>query len=135
MEGHPPLSRVLVKSWCKDFKKQRCAKSFLGSDRRCSIEQLENGNPTQMQVAPKGVGSFVSTYWLSWWFLDYLLTYIAVWICCPRRTACTRLLLLDLAEQQCLDRDRGISLLAGITWSIKTFAMTQPFGNFCTESR
>jgi SAM-dependent methyltransferase len=86
---------------------QRCVEKF-GSD-RCSIELLENGDPTEIQVTPKSVDRFVSTY------------------CLDLLSEEDMYKVLDLAEQ-CLDPDRGLLLLAGISWgyrsSIKTFTMT-----------
>ncbi|KAL7576953.1 hypothetical protein ACA910_006709 [Epithemia clementina (nom. ined.)] len=87
--------------------KERCIGKF--GPEQCSIDLLENGNPSDVVVVPKSVDRFVSTYVLDLMSEEDMYK------------------VFDLAEQ-CLCPDNGLLLLAGITWgytkSIQTFFTT-----------
>lgn len=83
--------------------KQRCVDQF-GVD-VCSIENLESGDPSKVEVVEGGVDRFVSTYCLDLMSEDDMYA------------------LLDKAAK-CLCKDNGLILLAGITWGYKKSILT-----------
>lgn len=90
--------------------RERCVDQFSGQDCcSCSVDFLESGDPSDLNVKNSSVDRFVSTYCLD------LLSEKDIYE------------VLDKAEK-CLDPNNGLLLLAGITWgyrrSIKTFLMT-----------
>jgi phospholipid N-methyltransferase len=86
---------------------QRCVATF--GPERCAIDFLESGNPSDVKVEPGTYDRFVSTYVLDLMSEEDMYK------------------VLDLAETS-LCPDKGMLLLAGITWgytkSIRTFYTT-----------
>ena len=76
---------------------------------RVQVELLDDGEPRMVEAAPGTVDRFVSTY------------------CLDLMAEKDMFSVLDLAER-CLEPERGMLLLAGITWgyrlSVRTFFMT-----------
>lgn len=82
---------------------ERCVNQF-GSN-ICSIEYLESGDPTDVDVKEGSVDRFVSTYCLDLMSEDDIYA------------------VLDKAAK-CLHQDDGLILLAGITWGYKKSLLT-----------
>lgn len=85
---------------------ERCVSRF---PKQCRVQHLKSGNPLDVSVEKSSIDRFVSTY------------------CLDLLSEQDMYRVLDLAEHS-LNPDRGLLLLAGITWgykaSFRTFVMT-----------